>query len=508
MRNTMRAITRLQTPAPVLPSPENAAGNNTDLRCSSLAPATTTLTRPQLSARLSTADANKQTDPGMDPRSRLPREELEALDKPIIDRWYIAKVVMRVSTTCFAAAMVPVQIYRQPSMSILYPDIWSFINDIIQYVLAAAIMSWNSAEFITMCCRKGRGIPAKAHIFLDAFIFLLGLTAVGYQIFILFLHNYGSYEYYQAAMPLTALSSLFHFTLSIRGCVDNAFPGSTPRIMYLITGEPVVVLPGRRAPRPTHAADARDVEMNNQGSAAFQRMTQTALPPLSTDAGSVRTATAPISSPNTSDSPSRSQPVLPTLNTEVNRRAAPPWTPRPHVATADALSPDTMAPATALTADGFRDYTSPIAAGMPAGQNISPVQSPSASPAAATPGRHQRYNSGTDGGRPRRKPVPRRKGTHYADPWGASGPEYEPDEAERLRAERGERQAQWMSLEGMGPRGGVSGAKKRPGSVEEPKSHERAGSDADLTKMSRLPSQHSSSQAAVSDTVVTESSIR
>lgn len=67
-------------------------------------------------------------------------------------------------------------------------------------------MSWNSAEFITMCFRKGRGISAKAHIFLDAFIFLLALAAVGYQIFILFLHNYADLAYYQAAIPLTALS--------------------------------------------------------------------------------------------------------------------------------------------------------------------------------------------------------------------------------------------------------------------------------------------------------------
>ncbi|KAI6258901.1 hypothetical protein MCOR27_006433 [Pyricularia oryzae] len=496
MRKTMRAIMGARATAPVLPSSENTAVSDMARGFSSLAPAAATPTRPQLSTQSSSADASKQTDPGMDPRSRLPREELEALDKPVINGWYIAKVVLRVSTTGFAVTMVPVQINRQPWMSISYPDIWSFINDVLQYVLAAVIMSWNSAEFITMCFRKGRGISAKAHIFLDAFIFLLALAAVGYQIFILFLHNYADLAYYQAAIPLTALSSLFHFILSIRGCIDNAFMGSTPRIMYLITGEPVVVLPGRRAPRPTHEADTRDVEMNVRSSAAFQSTTQTAMTPLSPDVESAQRAISPTLPPNTANSPSTSHPVLPTLNTEMDRGDAPPWTPSPHVATADASSPETMAVATALAADGFRDHASPVTVGMPAGRNMSPVSSPSTSPAAATPGRRQRHKISTDGSRPRRKPVPRRKGTHYADPWGAPGPDYEPDEAEKLRAERGERQAQWMSLEGMGVGSGVSAARQRLGSVEEPKSHERAGSDADRTKLPPVPSQRDSSQAA------------
>ncbi|TLD25202.1 hypothetical protein PspLS_05934 [Pyricularia sp. CBS 133598] len=480
MRKTMRAIMRVRTPDSVLPSLENTAGSNTDREFSSLAPAAAaTTTRPQLSAQSFSADANKQTDPGMDPRSRLPREELEALDKPIINRWYIAKVVLRVSTTLCAVAMVPIQIYRQPWMWWLKPDIWEFVNDMIHYVLAAMIMGWNTAEFITMCFRKGRGIPPKAHIFVDAFIFLLGSTGLG----------------------------LFHFILSIRGCIDNSFMGSTPRIMYLITGEPVVVLPGRRAPRPTHGADTRDVEMNDRSSAAFQSTIQTALPPLSTEVESAERATAPILPPNTAGS-STSQHVLPTLTTEVDRGAAPPWTPSPHVATADAPSLETTAAATALAADGFRDYASPVTAGMPAGQNMSPAPSPSASPAAVTPGRRERYNNGTNGSRPRRKPVPRRNGTHYADPWGAPGPDYEPDEAEKLRAERGERQAQWMSLEGMGPRGGVSGTKQRLASGDEPRSHERVGSDADIIKLPSLPSQQDSSLTADADTTVAESRIR
>ena len=58
---------------------------------------------------------------------------------------------------------------------------------------------------------------------------------------------------------------------------------------------------------------------------------------------------------------------------------------------------------------------------------------------------------------PRRKPVPTR-GTPYADPWSAPGPDYTPDPEEQARAARGESQAQWMSLDGME----VIGKGKRP----------------------------------------------
>lgn len=58
---------------------------------------------------------------------------------------------------------------------------------------------------------------------------------------------------------------------------------------------------------------------------------------------------------------------------------------------------------------------------------------------------------------PRRKPVPTR-GTPYAVPWSAPGPDYVPDPEEQARAARGESQAQWMSLDGME----VIGKGKRP----------------------------------------------
>jgi len=63
-------------------------------------------------------------------------------------------------------------------------------------------------------------------------------------------------------------------------------------------------------------------------------------------------------------------------------------------------------------------------------------------------GFHEPFRQGV----PPRKPVAGTNvGTHYASPWPAQ--DYQPDEAEKARAARGERQAQWMTLHGMGLRG-------------------------------------------------------
>ena len=61
----------------------------------------------------------------------------------------------------------------------------------------------------------------------------------------------------------------------------------------------------------------------------------------------------------------------------------------------------------------------------------------------ATPG--DEYTGPFRQGVPPRKPHAGAKvGTPYAMPW--PGPDYQPDEAERARAARGEAQAQWMSV--------------------------------------------------------------
>ena len=65
-------------------------------------------------------------------------------------------------------------------------------------------------------------------------------------------------------------------------------------------------------------------------------------------------------------------------------------------------------------------------------------------------------------GVPPRKPVAGATvGTHYASPW--PGPDYEPDEAERARAARGEGQAQWMTVQPKGVDHEKDRARRRAG---------------------------------------------
>lgn len=95
----------------------------------------------------------------------------------------------------------------------------------------------------------------------------------------------------------------------------------------------------------------------------------------------------------------------------------------------------------------IEDDTSPPTPTQPpaAAQVETPVRSPAVTEHRRMSGLHEPSESFRQG-MPPRKPVGGSKGTHYAIPW--PGPDYEPDEAERARAARGESQAQWMTLAG------------------------------------------------------------
>ncbi len=84
--------------------------------------------------------------------------------------------------------------------------------------------------------------------------------------------------------------------------------------------------------------------------------------------------------------------------------------------------------------------------------NIPMVAVPAATASPSSP--HHLTTARRSINEPFRQGVPPRKpvagapvGTHYATPWPST--DYQPDEAERARAVRGERQAQWMTLHGM-----------------------------------------------------------
>lgn len=307
--------------------------------------------------------------------------------RPLKDGWWIAKIVIRSFSLVFATALVILEL-------VLLTDggfYWGNTNTefLACIIPCAAIILWDSSEFITLCCRRGFGITSKAHIGIDITLCLgaacgvalvsLGLTDIGYYIGT----DYSTSPSTSAEIAMLAILMILHFVLFIRNIQDRRRGKNvTPRIMYLPTGEPVVVVPRPFPPKPT----------NQPGKSSEQSRR--------------------ISSTLDSQSPSEERPL-------------------PQIPS----SSETL--------------SEPYRAGGPSTER-SPERQPYEARRTSNPGVPPTVM-------PRRKPVPTR-GTPYANPWSAPGPDYVPDPEEQARAARGESQAQWMSLDGME----VIGKGKRP----------------------------------------------
>lgn len=186
------------------------------------------------------------------------------------------------------------------------------------------------------------------------------------------------------------VSRTIHFVLFVRNCIDRKRGvGTTPRIMYLPTGQPVVVLSRPFPPLPTHKKHA-----NAEHSPPRTSTTQEKLP------------TAP---------PAACQP----------QPTSTPVGPSP-------LSP--FSPASAAAGRGSAEWQY---------QRLSFEETPPSADGASSS-----IASSSQAQAPRRKPVPVR-GTHLRTGDDAPGPDYVPDRAERTRAARGEAQAQWVSMDGL-----------------------------------------------------------
>lgn len=244
-------------------------------------------------------------------------------------------------------------------------------------------MAWDAAEFITLCARRGRGISPRVHVWVDGLLFLGVATAMAILMVDVIIDLYDGYSIVEKSRDLVGaallvllmcvrcpapvvdadLDRLFHsFLFFFYFCARLGHRRkkiTTPRIMYLPTGQAVVVT---ARPLAIHRANPRhDAEL-------------TQLP--------------------------------------VPQPATPPYPQAPAASPAPAAQP----------------YPSPVS---------SPVDGSSAT--------QEPFRQGV----PPRKPVAGAPvGTHYAMPW--PGPDYQPDEAEKARAARGEKQAQWMTLHGMG----------------------------------------------------------
>ncbi len=285
-------------------------------------------------------------------------------------------------------------------------------------------MAWDLIEFITICSRRGRGIPPKIHMWADSCIFIgtaagTGIVVVriigeavdssglwllkgqiitaSFLVVLMSVYSPSSQpnpgtrpafvrEVYPAdTSPLRILHSILLF-LFVCNCLERKERKDTkPRVMYLPTGEPVVVLPQPCTTKPA----------SKQPAVLVSRMRRsTSAPAQDVLEDEIITPPSPVA-----DEP-------------VEHNALPPQP-----------EPEPQVP--------------------PAAPKPSPVE---------VEGRTEPFRQGV----PPRKPVPGTfVGTPYATPWLA--PEYEITEEERDRATRGESQAQWVSLYA----GGLSGPATR-----------------------------------------------
>jgi len=241
-------------------------------------------------------------------------------------------------------------------------------------VVCPLVIAWNLAEFVTMAAFQGKGLPPRLNLWLDGCTVALLCIAASFLILKVIREGYnsgsmsarGNIEGLIASIAILLLLFIHAFLFCFYWCSGRSKEKQRktlqPRIMYLPTGQPVIVT-------PTPVDVKRALSMP---------------PPI--ELVQLETPQAQIDRPSHPARAATSN--LPT-----------------------AISPASPAGG---TGDGFQEH---FRQGVPPRK---PVAGPSV-------------------------------GTHYASAW--PGQDYQPDAAERARAARGEVQAQWMTLHGMGLRG-------------------------------------------------------
>lgn len=306
---------------------------------------------------------------------------------------YITIIILRAISTFLALSVTGLT--AQSIEHITETSLYWYVpqeTSVVALIVCPLIMLWHLLEFTTMAFRQGKGMPALIHVWLDGMFNFLLTIAFGLYIWrIVCLLERDSLR--GVVVDLLGVIALFglllvHYFLFFfywRSGLDTLEKRKRlkPKVMYLPSGEPVVVTPVPRR-RPTAQPDLMSVP-------------------------------APL----------------------------------PAQIPAVQVRPPTQAASRALPQEDL----------------ITPV-----SPSAGRESIHEHFRQGV----PPRKPVAGQPvGTHYASPW--PGPDYQPDAAERARAAKGERQAQWMTLQGMGLRGeeksglgpGIFGQRMNGGSSDE-----------------------------------------
>ncbi|KAK3326159.1 hypothetical protein B0H66DRAFT_148431 [Apodospora peruviana] len=270
-------------------------------------------------------------------------------------------------------------------------------------ILCPLVILWNVAEYILT--RNRRGISPKVRVFVDSVLCLAAACAAGFLLADVLWWTTGSYNHPTKitcvvfSISIMLIHSFLLIFFIIR-CRENRSADLlyAPKIMYLQTGGAVLVTP--------HPVVTRPVRFN-------PRIELTQL--------------------RTTSIGSQADPSSRNRSTEH---------PRARIHEQPVTGPTRAAPSPAI----ILEQPVRVPAQIAQSSSVAPPISPQARTSTSTDvGRGETPRQGV----PKRKPVASAKpvGTHYATPWPC--PDYQPDDAERERAVRGESQAQWMTLHGM-----------------------------------------------------------
>ncbi|KAL8365272.1 hypothetical protein RB595_004195 [Gaeumannomyces hyphopodioides] len=445
----------LPPPPPLLP-----AAIMTDGASSSSAPpsrrgdatAVGTAVLPVPSTSTRPAGSERGYKPDAPNGSRIQRQDWSRLhvDGPQLDGWYITKIVLRSISCILMLTMVAMYlVIIVPSQSLISSNVYvNRLNAPIASGMHAAFgvfafftLAWDLTEFVTMCCRRGYGITPKAHIGIELTLFLWGagtisLVAILAVVPVWYARYFPRPSGFTGVEEVTSVAVMggtiviIRFILFVRNAIDRCGGrGLTPRIMYLQTGEPVVVM--RRPYPPPPTGQEPDIEMGDR----------TTTQPTAGAATLSAASTLVVSPPRTSLWGMKGRKLR-------GKKAAPSSSPQPTSPEAPestvVSSPQEQQSWSQEQIQQESEQPQPQAQQQQEQGQQQHTRSPPSSPQQV----------------PRRKPVPGRgTGPEGSDNYGPT-PAYEPDEAERRRAERGEAQAQWMTLEDMGIRGPASGKRR------------------------------------------------
>ncbi|KAK3370027.1 hypothetical protein B0H63DRAFT_305801 [Podospora didyma] len=183
--------------------------------------------------------------------------------------FFITSVVLRVLSLIFAATVTGLVI---SIVALQDGDRYAGLDRLIPVlVVCPIIILWNAAEFVTLCWLSGRGISFRIHVWADGLLFLGAAIATGFLLVDVVM-GLGSYDDVLdtaskeiASACLLILVTILHtflFFFFICNCLDRREKKKTkPRVMYLPTGQAVLVTSQPVAAQPAIGLQQLPTEM-------------------------------------------------------------------------------------------------------------------------------------------------------------------------------------------------------------------------------------------------------